>query len=62
MAEEGNMRMDPSPPFCKTFDILLVEDNPGDVLLIKECLKSAKVPLQLHVAMDGEETLMFNSA
>ncbi len=40
-------------------DILLVEDNPGDVLLLKEFLKCAKMPYNLHVAEDGEEALLF---
>jgi len=43
----------------KTADILLVEDNPGDVLLFSEFLKETKIPYTLHVAEDGEEALMF---
>jgi chemotaxis family two-component system response regulator Rcp1 len=39
--------------------ILLVEDNPGDVRLTKEALKEAKVRNILHVAMDGEEAIAF---
>ena len=38
-------------------EILLVEDNPGDVRLTKEALKDAKVRNNLHVAMDGVEAL-----
>lgn len=40
-------------------DILLVEDNPGDVRLTREALKEAKVRNQLHVATDGVEALAF---
>ena len=40
-------------------EILLVEDNPGDVRLTKEALKDAKVRNNLHVAMDGVEALAF---
>ncbi len=40
-------------------NLLLVEDNPGDVLLLKEFLKGAKGPFNLHVAEDGEEALSF---
>ncbi len=40
-------------------EILLVEDNPGDVLLVREALKSAKVRNSLHVAEDGVEALDF---
>jgi len=40
-------------------EILLVEDNPGDVRLTKEALKDAKVRNTLHVVMDGVEALSF---
>jgi two-component system, chemotaxis family, response regulator Rcp1 len=40
-------------------EILLVEDNPGDVRLTKEALKDAKVRNNLHVAIDGVEALAF---
>ena len=38
-------------------DILLVEDNPGDVRLTKEALSDAKVLNTLTVAIDGLEAL-----
>jgi chemotaxis family two-component system response regulator Rcp1 len=40
-------------------DILLVEDNPGDVRLTIEALKEGKVLNTLSVAMDGVEALSF---
>ncbi len=40
-------------------DILLVEDNPGDVRLTKEALKDAKVLNQVYVARDGVEAMKF---
>jgi chemotaxis family two-component system response regulator Rcp1 len=40
-------------------EILLVEDNPGDVRLIKEALKEGKVRNTLHVASDGVEAITF---
>jgi CheY-like chemotaxis protein len=40
-------------------DILLVEDNPGDVELVREALKEGKVRNKLHVASDGVEALQF---
>jgi two-component system, chemotaxis family, response regulator Rcp1 len=40
-------------------EILLVEDNPGDVRLTKEALKDAMVRNNLSVAMDGVEALAF---
>jgi two-component system, chemotaxis family, response regulator Rcp1 len=38
-------------------DILLVEDNPGDVRLTREALKEAKFRNQLHVVCDGVEAV-----
>ncbi len=43
----------------KMIEILLVEDNPGDVRLIQEALKENKLRNQLHVAKDGAEALDF---
>ena len=40
-------------------EILLVEDNPGDVRLAKEGLKESKVTNNLHVVEDGEEAIAF---
>ena len=40
-------------------EILLVEDNPGDVLLTREALAEGKVFNNLHVAGDGDEALAF---
>jgi chemotaxis family two-component system response regulator Rcp1 len=43
----------------KHIEILLVEDNPGDVTLITEALKDAKVYNTLHVARDGVEAMQY---
>lgn len=40
-------------------EILLVEDSPGDVRLVREALKENKVHNNLHVARDGVEALDF---
>jgi chemotaxis family two-component system response regulator Rcp1 len=40
-------------------DILLVEDNPGDVRLTIEALKDAKVRNSLSVVEDGAEAMAF---
>lgn len=40
-------------------EILLVEDNPGDVRLTQEALKEAKVKNIIHVATDGVEAMAF---
>ena len=44
-----------SPPI----DILLVEDNPGDVELTREALHDSKVHMRLSVVPDGVEALAF---
>lgn len=43
-------------------EILLVEDNPGDIRLIKEILKETKIQNNIRIAMDGEAALnlLFN--
>ena len=43
----------------KPIDILLVEDNPGDVRLTQEALKEGKIQNNLHVVNDGIEALEF---
>ncbi|MHC4513050.1 MAG: response regulator [Planctomycetota bacterium] len=40
-------------------EILLVEDNPGDVRLTQEALKDSKLVNKLHVVGDGDEALAF---
>jgi CheY-like chemotaxis protein len=40
-------------------EILLVEDNPGDVRLTQEALRDAKVRNNVHVAADGVEAMAF---
>ena len=39
--------------------ILLVEDNPGDVRWLQEALKEARVHSKLHVTKDGQDALTF---
>lgn len=39
--------------------ILLVEDNPADVMLTRAALEEAKFANELHVARDGEEAMRF---
>jgi CheY-like chemotaxis protein len=43
----------------KPVEILLVEDNKGDVGLIEEVLEEAKIRNKLHVAEDGEEAMLY---
>jgi two-component system, chemotaxis family, response regulator Rcp1 len=46
-------------PACRPIEILMVEDNPGDVRLTVEALKEAKVRNNLHTVEDGMEALAF---
>jgi len=41
------------------FEILLVEDNPGDVLLTQEAFREGRLAHRLWIAGDGEEALDF---
>lgn len=43
----------------KPVEILLIEDNPGDVRLTREALTAGKVYNNLHVVRDGEQALRF---
>jgi len=43
----------------KPVEILLVEDNEGDVGLIEEVFEEAKIKNNLHVAEDGEEAILY---
>ncbi len=44
---------------AKRIEILLVEDNPGDVRLTVEALKEGKVYNEIHTVKDGVEAMAF---
>ncbi|PXF61217.1 MAG: response regulator [Candidatus Methanogaster sp.] len=44
---------------CEAVEVLLVEDNPGDVRLTQEVLMDGKVRNNMHVAKDGVEAISF---
>jgi chemotaxis family two-component system response regulator Rcp1 len=46
-----------SQKFGKPIEILLVEDNPGDVRLMPESFKESKMRNNMTVAGDGVEAL-----
>lgn len=48
-----------SETFGRPIEILLVEDNPGDVRLTQEALKDGKVRNNLHVVEDGVAAMAF---
>jgi two-component system, chemotaxis family, response regulator Rcp1 len=43
----------------EAFDILLVEDNPGDARLAQEALKEGRMSSRLKVVVDGVEAMSF---
>jgi CheY-like chemotaxis protein len=44
-------------PAVRTIDVLLVEDDPGDVLITREVLEHNTINNVVHVASDGQEGL-----
>ncbi len=44
---------------AKTIEVLLVEDNPGDVRLTFEAMKEGKVVNHINVARDGVEAMAY---
>ncbi len=48
----------PEPPPSPVV-VLLVEDDPGDVLMIREAFDENRVRNELHVCSDGEDALAF---
>lgn len=50
MPENGNGEM---------VDVLLVEDDAGDVLIVREAFEHHKIRNTLHVVTDGEQALRF---
>jgi chemotaxis family two-component system response regulator Rcp1 len=45
--------------FGDPIEILLVEDNPGDIRLTREALRDGKIYNNLYVARDGVEAMAF---
>lgn len=40
-------------------NVLIIEDNPGDVRLMREALRELQPPAQIHVAENGQEALRY---
>lgn len=49
----------PDPTPLDVVDVLLVEDDDGDVLMTREAFEHHKIRNKLHVVQDGEEALQF---
>jgi hypothetical protein len=39
----------------KPVEVMLVEDNAGDILMVKQALASERYPVSIHVAVDGKQ-------
>jgi two-component system, chemotaxis family, response regulator Rcp1 len=44
---------------CDRFDILLVEDNPGDIYLFRKAFEAAELDFQLTLLEDGARAIAF---
>jgi CheY-like chemotaxis protein len=42
-------------------DVLLIEDNLGEAALIRDAVNRVRVPVNLHVALDGHQALLMLS-
>lgn len=51
--------VDLDPADTRPIDVLLVEDDEGDVLMTREALHEGKIVNRLHVVGDGVEALAF---
>jgi CheY-like chemotaxis protein len=47
------------PAGLRVIDVLLVEDDPGDVLMTREAFELSSIPSMLHVVGDGEQAMHF---
>jgi CheY-like chemotaxis protein len=47
------------PAELRVIDVLLVEDDPGDVLMTREAFETSRMPNTLHVVGDGEQAMHF---
>jgi DNA-binding response OmpR family regulator len=45
----------------KPVEVLLVEDNAGDAVLMRQVMGESKIPVKLHIARDGEQALIILS-
>lgn len=43
----------------KKFNVLIVEDNPADIRLVKEAFKESEVDTEIYIVKDGVEAMEF---
>jgi CheY-like chemotaxis protein len=46
----------------KPVEVLLIEDNAGDILLIRQALSSEPFPISIHIAVDGKQAIQMLAA
>jgi CheY-like chemotaxis protein len=46
-----------SSPYSRALNVLLIEDNPGDVFLVRQALKESGLPHHISIAKDGADAL-----
>lgn len=46
----------------KPIEVLVIEDQPGDILLMKQALAGESIPISIHVAIDGKQAAQILSA
>jgi chemotaxis family two-component system response regulator Rcp1 len=44
---------------CSKLEILLVEDNPGDIRLLQEAFKEGGISSHLNITRDGEQAMAY---
>ncbi|MGA3025420.1 MAG: response regulator [Bryobacteraceae bacterium] len=49
----------PDKPFPRPLSLLLAEDNLPDALFLREAIKAEDLPLEVHIAPDGEQAIDF---
>ena len=47
-------------PDCRAIEVLLIEDDPGDVVITREAFEHYKIRNSLRVARDGQEGLDYH--
>ncbi|HUA84481.1 MAG TPA: response regulator [Bryobacteraceae bacterium] len=47
------------PTVHTSAEVLVVEDNPGDIRLLQEAFKEAGINCKLHITRDGEQAMAF---
>lgn len=55
----GTMTPEPATGCARMAEILLVDDDPGDVQLAMEAFEDGRLSNRLHVAKDGEKAMAF---